>query len=86
MKLISVCPKHDDVDSDWHSSSSSASTTTKPANSPAGKIHEVAFCRVAATVESSYALDEALGASNISEIDESKRWRNGDDGGWIAGG
>ncbi|KAL9062600.1 MAG: hypothetical protein Q9161_009784 [Pseudevernia consocians] len=53
--LITVWPKHADVDSDWYSSIVSAETT-------AGKVHEVTFCRVAATENSisSCALEEAL--------------------------
>lgn len=80
--LITVWPKHVDVDSDWCSSSSA----TIAASSPAGQIHEVTFCRVAATVESSYALAEALGGARSGRDVENKRWKNGDDGVWIAGG
>ena len=82
--LITVWPKHADVDGDWSSSKVTAGST-------AGKVHEVTFCRVAATVDSSYALEEALGArggggGGQGGRGDSKKWRNGDDGVWIAGG
>lgn len=88
--LITVWPKHVDVDGDWCSTSSSSypqsPSTTSAHHPPAGKIHEVTFCRVVATVESSYALAEALGGERGVGIYGGKRWRNGDDGVWIAGG
>ena len=84
--LITVWPKHADVDTDWSSSTVSAETT-------AGKVREITFCRVAATGNSisSCALEEALGArggggGGQGGRGDSKKWRNGDDGVWIAGG
>ena len=78
--LITVWPKHADVDSDWCSSTSTG-------RSPVGKVHEVTFCRVAATLDSSYALEEALGGgTSATGRGHSKKWLNGDDGAWVAGG
>ena len=78
--LITVWSKHADVDGDWCSSNSTG-------KSPLGKVHEVTFCRVAATLDSSCALEETLGGdtSGMSRGD-SKKWLNGDDGIWVAGG
>lgn len=77
--LITVWPKHADVDGDW-------STTT--AGGGGDRFHEVSFCRVAATVQSSYALAEALDGhrGSVGMGDQEKRWRNGDDGVFVAGG